>query len=57
MNGSVVFEEDRLSVTFSCDVGFSLSGTTVQTCQPEGPSWTDTPPTCGIYYFVIVDDT
>ena len=48
-NGSLLYSEDRLSVTYSCDVGFSASGTTDQTCQPEGPGWTDTPPACGIY--------
>ena len=53
LNGSLLYSEDKLSVTYSCDVGFSASGTTDQTCQPEGPGWTDTPPTCGIYKFLF----
>ena len=43
-------------VMYTCASGFTLSGTSIQTCLPDG-AWSDTVPTCGKYlsdYRVIV---
>lgn len=53
-NGTVELSEDRLVMTFSCDVGFSLSGSEVLLCQPEGAKWNDISPTCGMLNIIFV---
>lgn len=49
LNGSITLSTDRLSVTYNCDVGSTLSGTYTQICQPGGSNWNGLAPTCGIY--------
>ena len=49
VNGSLSFSEDRLTVTFICDIRFTLRGTNVLECKPDGGLWSDVFPTCGKY--------
>ena len=43
-NGKVDCSDDN-TCTFSCDVGFTLSGDAVRRCQEDG-TWSGTQPTC-----------
>ena len=49
VNGSLLFSNDRLTVTFICDVSYTLHGTNILECMPDGGLWSDVFPTCGKY--------
>ena len=53
-NGAVELSEDRLTLSFFCDVGFSLSGSEVLLCQTGGAKWNDISPTCGILNIIFI---
>ena len=44
-NGSTNYI-DR-TVRYSCDIGYSISGSEVRVCNDDGTGWTNSDPTCG----------
>ena len=48
-NGSVAFSSDGVSTfaTITCDTGYSISGSSVAECQPDG-TWNIEQSSCGI---------
>ena len=46
-NSNLVLSEDHLSVKYSCDIGFSLKGSSERSCLQDGGGWDHTEPKCG----------
>ena len=53
-NGTVSVSADRQTVTYSCDVGWSLDGAAQRQCQTGGLGWTGAPPHCGQLGRIVV---
>ncbi|WAQ98147.1 SVEP1-like protein [Mya arenaria] len=45
-NGSAVLSADGMSVTYTCDTGFTLNGAGIRSCNTDGTGWTGTEPSC-----------
>ena len=54
-NGTVSVSADRQTVTYSCDVGWSLDGAAQRQCQTGGLGWTGAPPHCGQLGRIVFD--
>ncbi|XP_053399292.1 CUB and sushi domain-containing protein 3-like [Mercenaria mercenaria] len=46
MNGAYILSNDGMSVTYTCDVNYTLNGTTIRTCSNNGNGWDGVTPTC-----------
>ena len=40
------------TVTYTCDTGYTLNGSSMRTCQTDG-AWSDTAPSCDGKYSVL----
>ena len=47
VNGQVEFNDARVGsvANYSCNVGYTLNGTSTRTCEADG-EWSGDPPTC-----------
>ena len=52
-NGSLAVSNNGYTVTYSCNVGYSLNGDVTRTCQGSGQSWNGSPPSCGLTFFFL----
>ena len=45
------------TVIYNCDLGFSLNGSVIRTCQEDGSGWNGTDPSCGrlIYLYFVYE--
>ena len=46
VNGNISLSSNALTVTYSCDLGYTLSGTSERLCQDDGTGWSDIQPSC-----------
>ena len=47
VHGSVSVSENSSVASYSCDVGYSISGTVERLCQTDGQGWSEAQPVCG----------
>ncbi|XP_052791551.1 LOW QUALITY PROTEIN: uncharacterized protein LOC128225682 [Mya arenaria] len=45
-NGSAALSANGMSVTYTCDTGFTLNGAGIRSCNTDGTGWTGTEPSC-----------
>lgn len=45
-HGTVLISSDKLTASYSCDVGYSLSGPEIRQCRTNGSWWDGTSPAC-----------
>ena len=48
-NGHVIVSTDRQVVTYSCDIWYTLHGSSVRYCQNDVTGWSYSEPVCGRY--------
>ena len=46
-NGSYLISDDGLTLIYSCNVGFTMSGSAIRSCDTEGSGWSGQAPICG----------
>ena len=53
-DGTVTLSTDNVTTTavFTCTAGYSLSGSSVVECRPDG-SWEFMQPTCGMFAVIL----
>ena len=45
-NGDIWVSSDGMTVTYSCDLGYTLQGETSNTCNTDGSGWLHGQPSC-----------
>ena len=51
LHGSFLLGDDKMSATFTCEPGYTLSGHSMVSCLPEGKGWNYEFPHCSEYIF------
>ncbi|XP_060562325.1 sushi, von Willebrand factor type A, EGF and pentraxin domain-containing protein 1-like [Ruditapes philippinarum] len=46
VDGNYTISADGMTLTYRCDVGFSMVGSNVRTCATDSSGWSGFPPTC-----------
>lgn len=49
-HGDVTVSVNDSKAVYTCDVSYSVSGTTERYCQTDGSGWSDEEPSCGMRF-------
>ena len=47
--GNLTISEDRMTASFTCELGYTLNGDANLVCMANGNGWNGTAPTCGMF--------
>ena len=48
--GNISVSDDGMIVQYSCEEGYTLTGTNTRNCQTDGSGWDESDPSCSKYF-------